>query len=105
VVLDNVARFDFYIQNNQGDLLLNAQKEFNSNTSMAGYTKDTYPGTIDVYLQVTSYESMRQAGRMLRVGKVTDSEIRSVMDRDSNVLVSRIFPVLAPAHSMHPLKF
>ena len=109
-LLDNVIRFDVYIHDKNGNLpqlLTSSNQYWNSMRSVGAYESNTVPASIDIYVQATSEESMRQAGRVLLVDLTAGGQLkaRSQMIRDSNMLTIRVFPFTAPAQWNHPAQF
>jgi len=118
VLLDNVVRFDIYVLGEDGELIgkdiggknavFDSTREY---PAPGAYKPGAYPAAIDIYLQATSYDVMRRAGRMMMLfeeGKVdatVDAKARSEMVRRSNVLVTRIRPLIARAQNLHPLPY
>lgn len=110
-VLDNVIRFDLYVHDKNGDGLLRRDGNidyFVSTQNRLAYVSNTIPAAIDVYLQATSQETMRQSGRILITSPANVNllrQARSQMIRDSNMLTLRVFPFTAPGSWTHPAQF
>jgi type II secretory pathway pseudopilin PulG len=107
-ILDNVIRFDVYVHNHDGELIRAFGDTFNSTMSSGIYVSNMPPAAIDIYLQATSEETMRQAGRILvtspsNVAMV--NQARSMMIRDSNMLTMRVTPFAAAGQWMYPAQF
>lgn len=100
VLLDNLVRFDIYVHNEFGQLisrLVGIKSYFDSTqTKPPEYPEaDVLPAMIDVYIQVTSEETMRRAGAIIAKGATGDllNEAKAQMIKDSNVLTLRVFPI------------
>lgn len=112
-LIDNVVRFDLYTHDQAGNIIgkylgtQNGQDYYRWNSNRNdGYPADTPFGFIDVYLQVTSEDSMKQA-HFLRSGggAAGDRNARRLMDQDSNVLIRRIIPLLGASEIAQPTWF
>lgn len=100
-LLENVVRFDIYVHNENGELITRW-------TGITGYVDTTVtkppeypvanvmPAMIDIYVQVTSEDSMRRAGMILAKNPSADlrNEAAAQLVRDSNVMILRVFPLL-----------
>lgn len=100
VLLDNLVRFDVYLHNEDGELItrwVGIKGYFDSTqTKPPEYPEaDVLPAMIDIYVQVTSEETMRRAGAIIAKGATGDllNEAKAQMVKDSNVLTFRIFPL------------
>ncbi|HBA84951.1 MAG TPA: hypothetical protein DCZ95_12725 [Verrucomicrobia bacterium] len=113
VLIDNIVRFDVYLHTQKGVLLQEESggiSSYSSSKTYPGlYDADMHPAAIDIYLQVTSTEAASQGGaNLLYVGSSQDDvwrKGRSLMIRDSNVLMTRIFPIMTPGQWSHPAHY
>ena len=121
LLLQNVVRFDIYVMGTDGKPVYTGNSgspsldrpRFQSlpdTVTPDNYTWYTYPVSFDIYLQATSGEVMRRAGRSLllaleRKDWDLDRKARSEMVRRSNVLVTRVRPLMARAQNLHPLPY
>jgi prepilin-type N-terminal cleavage/methylation domain-containing protein len=120
LVVDNIVRFDINVQGDKGD---NIQTR-NSGGWIAGqyaYSSDETardksgniilapnipPLCVDVYLQITSDEAMKKGGaNLLAVDDTLKLEGRSLLFRESSVLVMRIHPPMWAAQVAHPIPY
>lgn len=116
-ILDNVIRFDIYLHDKNGNmpyLTPPGRAYFDSTVAIPpsaglpdGYPSNQPPAAIDVYLQATSEETMRQAGLVLLRGANvgTQKKARAQMYRDSNMLTMRVTPFAAAGQWMYPAQF
>ena len=121
IVADNIVRFDLYALSNNGNLHSGHNgwiggEEINGYYSSATSTPPVY---MDVYLQVTSDEAMKKGGaNLLAEGDPFDrskflnassyplwQEGRSLMYRESSVLVTRVHPTMWAAQIAHPIPY
>jgi prepilin-type N-terminal cleavage/methylation domain-containing protein len=106
-LMDNIVRFDVYVHNRDGDIIgrnLGAGPggsfiEWDS-TRLDNHPIDTPFGFVDLYLQVTSDQTMRRAALLRQAGN--DPGARRLLDQDSNVLLRRVIPILGSAELVHP---
>lgn len=121
VLLQHVVRFDIYVMGtdtqvvytgNSGDAQLDRPRfqSLPDTITPDNYDWYTYPVSFDIYLQATSGEVMRRQGRSMLLALesgdwILDRKARSVMFRQSNVLVTRVLPVVARAQNLHLLPY
>lgn len=112
IILENIVRFDIWSVGLDGNPVNmdvpGFGPGFRSTIDAGNYGMGTYPIYLDFYIQATSDETMRQAGRIYHlfgVGASQRNQARAQMIRDSNVLVTRVYPMMAPGQRDHPLKY
>lgn len=126
VVMDNVVRFDVFICEAGGHHMavgggqFGGSGHYSSTENMqvstppttkfsgAGYTypSNTPPAYVEVYLQVTSDDTMKKANFLLL--QTTADLVRkgySLLYQDSFVLQSRIVPIMSYAERLHPITY
>lgn len=109
VVIENIVRFDIWAIGNNGNPINMAipgyDGGFRSTLDAANYAMGTHPAYFDVYLQATSDDTMRQAGRIYITSPANANmmkQARTQMVRDSNMLFTRVYPVMAAGQRDHP---
>ena len=114
-VIDNVIRFDVWVCHESGDNLTvkddpgwdfgDGKLRFDSSKdSMANLLlADQPPAYVDIYLQVTSDDAMKRGALAMAAGQ-KDAAFATFY-RESNVLVTRIVPMMWAAERIHPLGY
>ena len=116
IVAENLVRIDIWMLGNDGNPVgmpvpgMGAPEGgFRSTMDSANYTANQHPAYMDLYLQVTSDETMRQAGRIMELNPNPNAserlKARAQMIRDSNVLITRVYPIMSQGQRDHPYTY
>lgn len=122
IVIENVVRFDVYVcttnnvaistggdtYNMGGADSYDSTVNFVGSDPAANLPADTPPAYIDIYLQVATDDAMQQFDRTIRAhdqgfGGELRAKAYGVLYRNSNVLLTRITPIMGYAQQKHPL--
>ena len=121
VVVDNIIRFNVYINDENGELIqmgnegwIKEQGYYSSDQdwNWRSFYRPAHmpPAYVDIYLQITSDAAMKRGGATFLAGDKSGDDTlrqegRSLMYRESSVLVTRIHPTMWAAQVAHPIPY
>ncbi len=127
MIANNVVRFDIYVHDESGHLIqspggwvgnrayVDSSRPCNrsaepSSSAPSAYPTNIPPAYLDVYFQVASDDTMKRAGiTLIQADVQSNPELRqtahSLLYRESNVLITRIYPAMAAGQFAHPLEY